>query len=122
MKLVTFKTNDLAQTGILVNNQIFPLHTINPNIALTMRDMLNDWDNQSALAKAVEAEIIAGHHAALGIPCSNDILLAPVPQPTSCRDGYAFRQHVAAARRNRGVPMIPEFDRENTFVINHHCH
>ncbi len=120
MKLVTFKTNDLAQTGILVNNQIFPLHTINPNITLTMRDMLNDWDNQSALAKAVEAEIIAGHHAALGIPCSNDILLAPVPQPTSCRDGYAFRQHVAAARRNRGVPMIPEFDQYPIFYFTNH--
>jgi fumarylacetoacetate (FAA) hydrolase len=120
MKLVTFKTNDLAQTGILVNNQIFPLHTINPNIAITMRDMLNDWDNQSALAKAVEAEIIAGHHAALGIPCSNDILLAPVPQPTSCRDGYAFRQHVAAARRNRGVPMIPEFDQYPIFYFTNH--
>lgn len=120
MKLVTFKTNDLAQTGILVNNQIFPLHTINPDIAITMRDMLNDWDNQSALAKAVEAEIIAGHHAALGIPCSNDILLAPVPQPTSCRDGYAFRQHVAAARRNRGVPMIPEFDQYPIFYFTNH--
>lgn len=120
MKLVTFKTNDLAQTGILVNNQIFPLHTINPNIAITMRDMLNDWDNQSALAKAVEAEIIAGHHAALGIPCSKDILLAPVPQPTSCRDGYAFRQHVAAARRNRGVPMIPEFDQYPIFYFTNH--
>ena len=120
MKLVTFKTNDLAQTGILVNNQIFPLHTINPNIAMNMRDMLNDWDNQSALAKAVEAEIIAGHHAALGITCSNDILLAPVPQPTSCRDGYAFRQHVAAARRNRGVPMIPEFDQYPIFYFTNH--
>ena len=120
MKLVTFKTNDLAQTGILVNNQIFPLHTINPNIAMNMRDMLNDWDNQSALAKAVEAEIIAGQHAALGIPCSNDILLAPVPQPTSCRDGYAFRQHVAAARRNRGVPMIPEFDQYPIFYFTNH--
>jgi fumarylacetoacetate (FAA) hydrolase len=120
MKLVTFKTNDLAQTGILVNNQIFPLHTINPNIAMNMRDMLNDWDNQSALAKAVEIEIIAGQHAALGIPCSNDILLAPVPQPTSCRDGYAFRQHVAAARRNRGVPMIPEFDQYPIFYFTNH--
>ena len=120
MKLVTFKTNDLAQTGILVNNQIFPLHTINPNIAMNMRDMLNDWDNQSALAKAVEAEINAGQHAALGIPCSNDILLAPVPQPTSCRDGYAFRQHVAAARRNRGVPMIPEFDQYPIFYFTNH--
>ncbi|KAA0253108.1 fumarylacetoacetate hydrolase family protein [Acidobacteria bacterium ACD] len=38
------------------------------------------------------------------------VLLAPLPRPVSVRDGYAFRQHVETARRNRGVPMIPEFD------------
>jgi len=37
-------------------------------------------------------------------------LLAPLPNPVSVRDGYAFRQHVETARRNRGLPMIPEFD------------
>jgi fumarylacetoacetate (FAA) hydrolase len=48
-------------------------------------------------------------------------LLAPVPFPTSCRDGYAFRQHVAAARRNRRVEMIPEFDNYPVFYFtNHH--
>lgn len=48
-------------------------------------------------------------------------LLAPVPYPTSCRDGYAFRQHVAAARRNRKVDMIAEFDQFPIFYFtNHH--
>jgi len=47
-------------------------------------------------------------------------LLAPVPNPTSCRDGYAFRQHVAAARRNRGVPMIEEFDQYPIFYFTNH--
>ena len=37
-------------------------------------------------------------------------LLAPLPRPVSMRDGYAFRQHVETARRNRGLGMIPEFD------------
>ena len=120
MKLVTYKTNDLTQTGVLVNNQIYPLHTINPAIAANMRDMLNDWDSQSAMARHVESEIIAGQYSDLATPCSNDILLAPVPQPTSCRDGYAFRQHVAAARRNRGVPMIPEFDQYPIFYFTNH--
>jgi fumarylacetoacetate (FAA) hydrolase len=52
----------------------------------------------------------------------NDLgLLSPVPFPPSCRDGYAFRQHVAAARRNRKVEMIPEFDQYPTFYFtNHH--
>ncbi len=47
-------------------------------------------------------------------------LLAPVPRPTSMRDGYAFRQHVEAARRNRGVEMIPEFDLFPVFYFTNH--
>jgi len=48
-------------------------------------------------------------------------LLSPVPFPSSCRDAYAFRQHVAAARRNRKVEMIPEFDQYPVFYFtNHH--
>lgn len=47
-------------------------------------------------------------------------LLAPVPHPASCRDGYSFRQHVAAARRNRGVPMIEEFDQFPIFYFTNH--
>lgn len=47
-------------------------------------------------------------------------LLSPVPRPVSMRDGYAFRQHVEAARRNRGVPMIPEFDQFPVFYFTNH--
>src|ERR1044071_8073789 len=47
-------------------------------------------------------------------------LEAPVPHPTSCRDGYAFRQHVAAARRNRKVDMIAEFDQYPIFYFTNH--
>ncbi len=47
-------------------------------------------------------------------------LIAPVPRPTSCRDGYAFRQHVLTARRNRGVAMIPEFDQFPVFYFTNH--
>ena len=47
-------------------------------------------------------------------------LIAPIPNPPSCRDGYAFRQHVATARRNRGVEMIPEFDQYPVFYFTNH--
>ncbi|HYM21287.1 MAG TPA: fumarylacetoacetate hydrolase family protein [Candidatus Kapabacteria bacterium] len=51
---------------------------------------------------------------------SDTPLLAPVPRPSSMRDGYAFRQHVEAARRNRGVEMIPEFDQFPVFYFTNH--
>src|SRR6266705_5845270 len=36
------------------------------------------------------------------------VLLAPIPEPPSVRDFYAFEQHVKTARANRGLDMIPE--------------
>jgi fumarylacetoacetate (FAA) hydrolase len=53
-------------------------------------------------------------------PLEDTCLLSPVPHPTSMRDGYAFRQHVEAARRNRGLPMIPEFDHFPIFYFTNH--
>lgn len=47
-------------------------------------------------------------------------VLAPIPRPPSMRDGYAFRQHVATARRNRGLEMIPEFDQFPVFYFTNH--
>lgn len=47
-------------------------------------------------------------------------ILSPVPNPTSCRDGYAFQQHVESARRNRGVDMIEEFYQFPIFYLTNH--
>jgi fumarylacetoacetate (FAA) hydrolase len=47
-------------------------------------------------------------------------LLAPIPRPPSMRDGYAFRQHVETARKNRGLEMIPEFDQFPVFYFTNH--
>jgi len=58
--------------------------------------------------------------AALFVPTSDVRLLAPIPRPPSMRDGYAFRQHVETARRNRGLEMIPEFDMFPVFYFTNH--
>ena len=58
--------------------------------------------------------------AALLHPRTAVRLLSPIPRPLSMRDGYAFRQHVEAARRNRGLPMIPEFDEIPIFYYTNH--
>lgn len=61
-------------------------------------------------AQQIEQEIKEGQHQAHAVPVEEATLLAPVPRPNSFRDAYAFRQHVATSRRNRGLEMIPEFD------------
>ncbi|MCS7153372.1 MAG: fumarylacetoacetate hydrolase family protein [Bacteroidia bacterium] len=54
----------------------------------------------------------------LQVPYAAVRVLSPVRRPVSLRDGYAFRQHVEAARRNRGLEMIPEFDQFPVFYFS----
>ena len=57
---------------------------------------------------------------ALSYALSEVALRAPLPRPRSLRDGYAFRQHVETARKNRGLDMIPEFDLFPVFYFGNH--
>jgi fumarylacetoacetate (FAA) hydrolase len=74
------------------------------------------------LLKEARADRLPGAFGTLPLELRMDYLrlLAPLPRPPSMRDGYAFRQHVEAARRNRGVPMIPEFDQFPVFYFTNH--
>jgi fumarylacetoacetate (FAA) hydrolase len=58
--------------------------------------------------------------APLTAPLAKVTLRAPIPRPPSMRDGYAFRQHVVTARKNRGLEMIPEFDQFPVFYFTNH--
>ena len=119
MKLVTHLFEGNEQLALLVNNSLYHTQLLHPSLPNTMKDFLSDWDKHIGLAKTAESEITAGKHTA---QCSFDSanILAPVPAPSSCRDGYAFRQHVAAARRNRKVDMIAEFDQYPIFYFTNH--
>ncbi len=44
-------------------------------------------------------------------------LLAPLPEPPSMRDFYAFEQHVKSGRSKRGLDMIPEWYEIPTFYF-----
>src|SRR5690606_11476005 len=88
----------------------------------TMAQFLKEFESNMKTATQLQQQISEGKLNINGNALNNASLAAPVPHPTSCRDGYAFRQHVAAARRNRRVEMIPEFDEYPIFYFtNHHC-
>lgn len=75
----------------------------------------------AALAAHARGELPAKTDAGvIALPASEVSLLAPIPRPPSMRDGYAFRQHVETARRNRGLEMIPEFDQFPVFYFTNH--
>lgn len=122
MKLVTYLSQDFqSRLGVFIDNQIIDLQNESKKFGLELPSnmllMLNDWDRNLELAKNVyEKSKSSGDFSIV-----NSIkLLSPIPNPPSCRDGYAFRQHVEAARRNRGLEMIPEFDQYPIFYFTNH--
>lgn len=122
MKLVTHIKDGHEQLAFLVNGILYDTDTVNPELPSSMAMFLNYWDDSYSLAIAANRQIEEGNMGkrAYTTPYNEKEVMAPVPFPTSCRDGYAFRQHVAAARRNRGVPMIPEFDQYPIFYFTNH--
>ncbi|MGQ9642700.1 MAG: fumarylacetoacetate hydrolase family protein [Ignavibacterium sp.] len=123
MKLVTYQKAKENRLGIIYNNLIFDLQNsakqLNIKLPSTMKEFLEGEVSTMRQAKKVFKEIQKGK-IRTNIKAESVKLLSPVPNPTSMRDGYAFRQHVETARRNRGVPMIPEFDQFPVFYFTNH--
>jgi fumarylacetoacetate (FAA) hydrolase len=73
------------------------------------------------VARFAEKKLPASYEGASLVHALGDVKLrAPIPRPPSMRDGYAFRQHVETARKNRGLEMIPEFDQFPVFYFTNH--
>lgn len=123
MKLVSFLYKQEERTGICYDNKIYDLaesgKSINLNLPSKMADFLKGENESFIFARKIYNAIIQGK-ITYSLNDQTYTMLAPVPHPSSCRDGYAFRQHVAAARRNRGIEMIPEFDQFPIFYFTNH--
>jgi len=125
MKLVSYLSSGSEHIGIFHDDRIYNLAENAsqfgfPVLPDSMNDFLKGEEKTMATALAIDRKIKEGKSGVAHNWIASDKLLAPVPHPTSCRDGYAFRQHVAAARRNRKVPMIPEFDQYPIFYFTNH--
>ena len=118
MKLVSYSKAGEIQLGAIVNEELYHLQSLSENIPNNIIDFIQ---SDKALQLQTEKQLAKIEDKSLSIaPLKDFTLLAPVPRPTSCRDGYAFRQHVESARRNRGVEMIKEFDQYPIFYFTNH--
>lgn len=68
-------------------------------------------------ASLAEADLVGQDWA---IPQDAVQLLAPLPQPRSFRDFYAFEEHVQTARGRRGLEMVPEWYQFPVFYFSNH--
>ena len=137
MKFVMFEHQGRALLGAMVDDMVMDVQAAHTMQRYTQQDnddllpnemnaFLRGGEEAMAVARKVESWFRAAGSPAevegerIAVPHVDVRLLAPVPHPTSMRDGYAFRQHVEAARRNRGVEMIPEFDEIPIFYFTNH--
>ncbi len=122
MKLVSILVNDQERAGLISEDEVYPLSDLGEGLPETMNELLVNWDKVLPGLSIISNEIkTSSKIKSRGIPANEVIWLAPVPRPASLRDGYAFRQHVETARRNRGLEMIAVFDSFPVFYFgNHH--
>ena len=143
MKLVTYRTQAHGRAGVLHGDSVLDLaacfswlehregrpcseHDVDHKYG---RGVLGFVENASVARPAADelialfdkGELPLTFDARATVLAAKDLpLLAPIPRPPSMRDGYAFRQHVETARRNRGLEMIPEFDQFPVFYFTNH--
>jgi fumarylacetoacetate (FAA) hydrolase len=143
MKLVTFRAGARDQAGVVVENSVVDLASAfawyekdagrrsdAAAVAERYGSGVLGFVERSAdarpaadaiVARFVERRVPDSHEGARTSYALADVTLrAPIPRPPSMRDGYAFRQHVETARRNRGLEMIPEFDQFPVFYFTNH--
>jgi fumarylacetoacetate (FAA) hydrolase len=119
MRLVTFLHKGKERLGAATPNGIVDFGAILPELDVSMSEFLRRNETLLPLARSI-AEGEATVPARALFPEHGVTLLSPLPRPVSVRDGYAFRQHVETARRNRGLAMIPEFDLFPVFYFTNH--
>ena len=120
MKLVTFTSNNQQDLGIYIEGKIYPIQQFDSSFPNNLKELIVAGEGLLNQVKSIDKDLISGAKTGISVNENSVQLEAPIPNPTSCRDGYAFRQHVAAARRNRGVPMIAEFDQYPIFYFTNH--
>lgn len=118
MKLVSYWQQGSTKLGAIVNDQVYALQDVNQQLPNDINAFLKLGVSVREATQEKLTSLLEKSGAIA--PVQDYQLMAPVPHPTSCRDGYAFRQHVEAARRNRGVDMIQEFDQYPIFYFTNH--
>ena len=124
MKLVSYTHNGHEKLGLYNSGNVYDLALLASQAGKSLPDSMKSFlelgESAMAIAHSLDKAITGGSLKAQAVDMKESDFLAPVPHPTSCRDGYAFRQHVEAARRNRKVPMIAEFDQYPIFYFTNH--
>ena len=114
MKLVFFKYNNKVDV-VPVGHVSFGMLLDDDVVDLSQLGISNIFDEYN-ISNLDLKKILESNNNKVSI---NEISILPL-KPNSLRDGYAFRQHVEAGRKSRGLDMIPEYDQFPVFYYGNH--
>ena len=128
MKLVSFIKNGEPNIGLFIKGNVLPLKdaaaTLNEKFPSTMKEFLEDTETYDPIARNIEALAKKGKFQELMLPFNKlyetGQIQACVPNPTSLRDAYSFKQHVETARKSRGLDVPKEFYQFPVFYYSNH--
>lgn len=88
MKLVSYLNEEHDQLAFLVDGFLYDCDLLHPALPNSMNMFLQYWDDMFPIAQQVNEAIKDGRLSReKGIPVDGVQLLAPIPFPTSCREG-----------------------------------
>lgn len=120
MKLISYRHATGDRVALWTQGRAYEVAAWDRSLGPDMAALLEQGPGAMDRIRALELKVKEGKEPLPPLDLKEEDWLAPVPRPASCRDGYAFRQHVEAARRNRGVEMIPEYDHQPVFYFTNH--
>jgi 2-keto-4-pentenoate hydratase/2-oxohepta-3-ene-1,7-dioic acid hydratase in catechol pathway len=120
MRFVTFEKSDgTVRSGVLLDSDlVIDLNeATNGKLPRSMIEFLEQCESNLKIAQG----LLHLSFGEFGVYPLNEVrLIAPLPNPKSFRDFYAFEQHVKSARENRGLKMIPEWYQVPVFYFSNH--
>jgi fumarylacetoacetate (FAA) hydrolase len=121
MKLVSILESGKERAGLVSASQVYILSAMDAGLPDTMQECIERWDEFYPELQKLSKELSSSAEIKKrGMPVEKASILAPIPKPNSLRDGYAFREHVETARKNRGLEMTPVFDAFPVFYFGNH--
>ncbi|MDQ0269629.1 fumarylacetoacetate hydrolase family protein [Cytobacillus purgationiresistens] len=117
MKFITFQQKDSSLRAGWMKDEHFVVDMFEASGGKLPQTMLDFIENHNLYM----SEINKLNNPKKGIyPLSSVKLTAPLPNPKSFRDFYAFEEHVKTAREKRGLDMIPEWYELPAFYYSNH--
>jgi 2-keto-4-pentenoate hydratase/2-oxohepta-3-ene-1,7-dioic acid hydratase in catechol pathway len=120
MKFITFMKKDGSVSAGWINSRNMAVDMHEASNGTLPDNMLAFIENHGQYMEYIEKNkglIETGNGS---FPFEEVMLKAPLPNPKSVRDFYAFEQHVKTARENRGLEMIPEWYEIPVFYFTNH--